>query len=70
MQAYRDFFEMPEEEFTKMDSQCRQIVEHSEGYLKGFEDCKRQMTEKIGKALGYLGLFKAELEEIKRIKPE
>ncbi len=61
---------MPEEEFTKMDSQCRQIVEHSEDYLKGFEDCKQQMIEKIGKALGYLGLFKAELKEINHIKPK
>ena len=52
----------PNYHYTEFD------LKHSKEYIEGFEDCKRQILKKLGKARGYLGLFENELKVT--IKPE
>lgn len=63
-------FDMSEDKYNKMLSKCKQVVEHSEDYLKGFEDCKQKALEYVKYALESLSLVERYIRDIDFIKPE
>ena len=67
---YKDIFDMPEEEFNKMQSKCKRAVEHSEDYLKGFEDCKCQMLAGMNTIELQLAKLYTLVKELKNVSLE
>ena len=67
---HKNAFDMSEDEYNTMLSKCKQVVEHSEGYLKGFEDCKSQILAEINTIKTQLIKLYNLLERLKDINPE
>ena len=67
---YKSAFDMSEDEYNKMLSKCKQVVEHSEDYLKGFEDCKNQMLAGMHTIGVQLAKLYTLVKELKDINPE
>lgn len=63
-------FDMSEDEYNKMLPKCKQVVEHSEDYLKGFEDCKSQMLVGINNIKIQFANLYASFDMLKDINPE
>ena len=61
---------MSEDEYDKMLSKCKQVVEHSEDYLKGFEDCKSQMLAEMDTIKTQLTRLCKLFDMLKDINPE
>lgn len=67
---YKSALNMSEDDYNKMLSKCKQVVEHSEDYLKGFEDCKSRMLAEMNTIkTQLLGLYNR-IELLKDINPE
>ena len=67
---YKSAFDMPEDEYDKMLSKCKQVIEHSEDYLKGFEDCKSQMLAEMDTIKTQLTRLCKLFDMLKDINPE
>lgn len=67
---YKSAFDMSEDEYDKMLSKCKQVVEHSEDYLKGFEDCKSQMLAEMDTIKTQLTRLCKLFDMLKDINPE
>ena len=67
---YKNAFDMSEDEYDKMLSKCKQVVEHSEDYLKGFEDCKSQMLAEMDTIKTQLTRLCKLFDMLKDINPE
>ena len=67
---YKSAFDMSEDEYNKMLSKCKQVIEHSEDYLKGFEDCKSQMLAEIDTIKTQLTRLYKLFDMLKDINPE
>ena len=67
---YKSAFDMSEDEYDKMLSKCKQVIEHSEDYLKGFEDCKSQMLAEMDTIKTQLTRLCKLFDMLKDINPE
>lgn len=67
---YKNAFDMSEEEYNQMLGKCKQVVEYSDDYRKGFEDCKQKALEYVKYALESLSLAERYIRDINFIKPE